>query len=147
MLGGGLVILVAVLSAVALGFAFRGAPERIARKAWLEQVRPSRVASAAASAGLPVAASVGARFALEPGRGRTAVPVRAALLGGVLAVSLVVATLSFGSGLQQLVPHPALHGWDWSYMLNPSNEVPPQALALLNKGPGLFAAWSTRLSE
>lgn len=140
-LGGGLVVLVAVLSAVAFGFAYRGAPDRIARQARLAQVRPSRVANAAASAGLPVAATVGTIFALEPGRGRTAVPVRGALLGGVLAVSLVVATLTFGSGLRQLVSHPALYGWDWSYMFDPSNEVPPQALALLDKDPRV-AAWT-----
>ncbi len=46
---------------------------------------------------MPVAGVVGIRFALEPGRGRTAVPVRSALLGTVLAVALVVATLTFAS--------------------------------------------------
>ena len=73
--------------------------------------------------------------------GRTAVPVRSALLGAVLAVALVVATLTFGSGLQSLVSHPALYGWDWSYMLNPSNTVPPKALSLLEHDP-YVAAWT-----
>ena len=81
------------------------------------------------------------RFALDSGRGRTAVPVRSALLGAVLAVALVVATLTFGSGLQSLVSHPALYGWDWSYMLDPSNTVPPQALSLLEHDP-YVAAWN-----
>ena len=79
----------------------------------------------AEAAGMPVAGVVGVRFALEPGRGRTAVPVRSALLGTVLAVALVVATLTFASSLHTLVSHPPLYGWNWNYMLNPSNDVPP----------------------
>jgi len=118
-LGGGLIILVIGLSAVAVGLAYRGATHRVGRNARLVQARQSRVASATAATGLPVAASVGVRFALEPRQGRTAVPVRAALLGGMLAVSLVVATLTFGSSLRLLVSRPSLYGWDWSYMLNP----------------------------
>src|SRR5204862_100313 len=57
------------------------------------------------------------------------------------AVMLVVATLTFGSGLHTLVSHPALYGWNWDYALNPSSNVPPQALALLDKDPKV-AAWS-----
>ena len=40
-------------------------------------------ARAAAAAGLPVAAVMGTRFALEPGRGRAAVPVFPAVMGAV----------------------------------------------------------------
>jgi hypothetical protein len=96
---------------------------------------------AAASAGLPPPAVVGVRFALDPGRGRTAVPVRSALLGAILAVALVVTTLTFGSGLQSLVSHPALYGWNFSYLLNASNTTPPQALSLLDHDPDV-AAWT-----
>ncbi len=59
----------------------------------------------------------GLRFALEPGRGRTAVPVRSVLTGAVLAVLVVAATLTFGSSLSYLVSRPALYGWDFSYAL------------------------------
>jgi hypothetical protein len=90
---------------------------------------------------VPVAGVVGVRFALEPGRGRTAVPVRSALLGTVLAVALLVATLGFSSGLHTLVSTPSLYGWNWNYMLNASNNVPPQALALLNRDYDI-AAWT-----
>jgi hypothetical protein len=48
--------------------------------------RRSAVAVAAAGAGFPVPVVVGARFALEPGRGRSAVPVRPALVGTVVGV-------------------------------------------------------------
>ncbi len=90
---------------------------------------------------MPVAGVVGVRFALEPGRGRTTVPVRSALVGTVLAVAMVVATLTFASSLHTLVSHPALYGWNWSYTLNPSNDVPPQALTLLDRDPDV-AVWS-----
>jgi hypothetical protein len=64
------------------------------------------------------------------------------LLGAALAVTTVTATLTFGSGLQSLVSHPALYGWNWDYMLNPSNSnVPPQALALLDHNPDV-AGWT-----
>jgi hypothetical protein len=64
-LGGGLIILVIALSAVAVGLAYRGAPHRVARHARRVPAPQSRVASATATAGLPVAAAVGVRFALE----------------------------------------------------------------------------------
>jgi hypothetical protein len=82
----------------------------------------------------------GVRFALEPGQGRTAVPVRSALFGAALAVAIVVATLTFGSGLATLVSHPTLYGWNWSYVLEGS-PVPSQAISLLRRDP-LVAAWS-----
>lgn len=90
---------------------------------------------------MPVSGVVGVHFALEPGRGRTAVPVRSVLVGSALAVALVVATVTFASGFSTLVSHPALYGWNWNYMLNPSNDVPPVALAMLNHDPNV-AAWS-----
>jgi hypothetical protein len=85
----------------------------------------------AAAWGAPVPVVIGARLALEPGRGRTAAPVRSALLGAVLAVLIAVATLTFGSGLGTLVSHPARYGWNWNYALTSNFHVPPQAMALL----------------
>jgi hypothetical protein len=67
--------------------------------------------------------------------------VRSALLGTVLAVALLVTTLGFSSGLHTLVSTPSLYGWNWNYMLNPSTDVPPQAIKLLNRDPDV-AAWS-----
>jgi hypothetical protein len=139
-LGIGLAVLVGGLGAAALALTYRGAPNRIAR---MRQpvTRSSRATRAVEATGIPVAGTVGVRFALEPGRGRTAVPVRSALLGTVLAVALLVGTLTFASGLHTLVSTPALYGWNWSYMLNPSNDVPPQALKLLDHDPDV-SAWT-----
>ena len=139
-LGIGLAVLVVGLGTSAVALSYSGAPNRVSR---IRQVvtRSSRVTRGAESAGMPVAGVVGVRFALQPGRGRTAVPVRSALVGTVLAVALLVGTLTFASGLHTLVSSPALYGWNWSYLLNPSNDVPPQALKLLDHDPDV-AAWS-----
>src|SRR5439155_5915658 len=116
-------------------------PPRVAGRSRVVPARTASVARAAASSGLSAPAAVRVRFAIEPGRGRTAVPVRSALSGTVLAVVLVVATLTFGSGLRTLVSRPALYGWNWSYALTSINDVPPQARALLGHDPEI-AAWT-----
>ena len=69
----------------------------------------------AADAGLPIAVVTGLRFALESGRGRNAVPVRSAILGAVLAIAVLVTTVTFGASLNNLISHPALYGWNWNY--------------------------------
>jgi FtsX-like permease family len=139
-LGIGLAVLIGVLGAAAIALSYRGAPRRVVRIR-PEATRSSSVARGAEAAGMPVACVVGIRFALEPGRGRTAVPVRSALLGTVVAVALVVATLTFANSLSTLVSHPALYGWNWSYALDPTNAVPPQAIRLLEHDPDV-AAWT-----
>jgi hypothetical protein len=75
--------------------------------------RGSAVARAAAGAGLPVAAVVGARFALEPGRGRAAVPVLPALMGAVAGVLGVLAAFTFSAGVSDAVAHPERFGVTW----------------------------------
>jgi len=139
-LGLGLAVLVGGLGAAALALTYRGAPNRIAHMRQ-SVTRSSRATRAAEAAGLPVAGVVGVRFALEAGRGRTAVPVRSALLGTVLAVALLVGTLTFASGLHTLVSSPPLYGWNWNYMLNPSSDVPPQTLKLLDHDPDV-SGWT-----
>ncbi len=75
--------------------------------------RPSAVVAAIARAGLPVPAVVGARFALEPGRGRSAVPVRPALLGAVAGVLGVLAAFTFYAGVADAAANPARFGQTW----------------------------------
>ncbi len=85
----------------------------------------------------------GLRFSLEGGDGRSTVPTRSALVGAVVAIVVVVATITFGSGLNTLVSHPALYGWNWSYAIDSpgGSDVPPKALALLDRDPDV-AAWT-----
>ena len=138
-LGLGVLALAVVLGMAAMVMAWRGVPYRAERRARATPPSASRSAQAVASTGLPVPTLVGVRFALERGRGRTAVPVRSTILGAVLAVALVVSTLTFGSGLQSLVSRPALYGWNFTYLLNASNTTPPKALTLLDHDPNVVA--------
>jgi FtsX-like permease family protein len=75
--------------------------------------RRSAVASAVSAAGLGVPVVVGARFALEPGRGRAAVPVRPALLGAVAGVLGVLAAFTFSAGVSDAAANPARFGQTW----------------------------------
>ena len=99
---------------------------------------------AAAAAGLPPPAVTGIRFALEPGSGRNAVPVRSAILGAALAVIIVVATVTFGASLNTLVSHPALYGWNWSYEVTAGegNNIPGTQVTRLLDADRYVASWT-----
>jgi hypothetical protein len=142
-LGTGLLVLALGLSALSVALAYRAAPQRVDRRRRLSRSPVSSLAGAAAACGLPPPAVTGIRFALERGQGRTAVPVRSALLGSVLAVGVVVATLTFGSGLRTLVTHPTLYGWNWSYAIEEigGGSIPPKTEALLDHDPDV-SSWT-----
>jgi ABC-type lipoprotein release transport system permease subunit len=77
------------------------------------RARPSTVAERVAAAGAPPPVANGVRLAFERGRGRTAVPVRSAVLGIVLGVVGVTAALVFSASLDGLVDTPARFGAPW----------------------------------
>jgi len=139
----GVAVLVVGLGVFALALAYWRASGRLARQRRRIGGSGSTIVRAALSTGLAAPAIVGLGFAVDPGRGRTAVPVRSALFGTALAVLMVVATLTFGSSLQTLVSHPALYGWNWSYAFEQSTggNVPPQVRALLDHSP-YVAGWT-----
>jgi hypothetical protein len=139
-LGIGAAILIIGLSAAAFAQVYVRAPHRL-RVTGASQGRRSKAFGGASSMGLPVAGVMGVHFALQPGEGRSTAPVRSVLFGTTLAVALVVTTLTFASGLSNLVSHPSLYGWNWSYLLQPTNNIPPKAVSLLNHDPKI-AAWS-----
>ena len=62
------------------------------------------------NAGAPVPMLIGARFALEPGRGRSALPVRPALVGAVAGVLGVLAAFTFSAGVSDAAANPARFG-------------------------------------
>jgi ABC-type antimicrobial peptide transport system permease subunit len=76
--------------------------------------QPSRLADGATRLGLSPTAAAGLRMALEPGHGRTAVPVRSAIIGLIVAIATVMAALTFGTNLNRLVSTPRLYGWNWN---------------------------------
>jgi Na+-transporting methylmalonyl-CoA/oxaloacetate decarboxylase gamma subunit len=144
-LGLGLALIVLSLGLSAVLVAIRSVARRAAP--WRERASPhgSRAARAAASANLPVSAVTGIRFALEPGTGRNTVPVRSAIIGTVIAVVIVTATVTFGASLQTLVAKPALYGWNFTYELNGGGglgDIPAAGAAtMLNRDP-YVQAWS-----
>ena len=115
-LGLGALGLTLVLAGIAAVIAYRQVPHRAAARDQARERTPA-AGRAAVAAGLPVTGVEGLRLALEPGLGRTAVPVRSVLAGAVLAMTVVTATLTFGASLTTLVSHPALYGWNFDYAL------------------------------
>ena len=57
-------------------------------------------------------------MAFEPGHGRTAVPVRSALIGTTVAIASVLAAVVFGTSLIGLVATPHRYGQNWAQMLD-----------------------------
>lgn len=94
---------------------------------------PWIVASKLARAGAGPAALTGVRMALEPGRGRTAVPVRSALVGVVAGITGVVAVLTFGANLGRLTDSPARYGFGWDV------DVVDPDIARLRRDPDIAA--------
>lgn len=73
-------------------------------------VRRSSLAAAVTRAGLPVPVVIGTRFALEPGHGRAAAPVRPTLIAVVGGVVGIVAVFTFSTGVSDALANPARFG-------------------------------------
>jgi ABC-type lipoprotein release transport system permease subunit len=86
-----------------------------------ESERPSLVAAAAARAGLSPSSVSGIRLALEPGRGRTAVPVRSTVLGVAIGIAAVIMSLGFAMNLSHLLRTPSQYGWNWDSLVTSNN--------------------------
>ena len=100
----GAVVVAFALFAVAT---LAGEPRRrVARAA-----RPSALAARLGRSGAPPAVVLGSRFALDPGRGRGALPTRAALVAAVVGVAGVVAILVWSTSVDRLAVHPERWGW------------------------------------
>ncbi|MEO3857635.1 ABC transporter permease [Acrocarpospora sp. B8E8] len=123
--GGAAIPLLVLVGAAVAAFA---ATQRPARR------NGSTVARWAARSGLPVPVAVGFRFALEPGRGRSAVPVRPALLGAIIGVHGVLAAFTFAAGVS--ATDPAKFGMIHQLIVPVGADDP---------GPGVVAAVVTAL--
>jgi hypothetical protein len=108
--------------------------------------RESRLTRSSANSGLPISAVTGVRFALDSGEGRGATPVRSAILGTVLAVTVVITTLTFGASLDGLVSRPQLYGWNWNFAILAgfagAEDLPAhQTVSIMNQDRDV-ASWS-----
>ncbi len=100
---------------------------RRARKA-----APSSVGKWATLAGLPPALAIGSRLAVEPGRGRRAVPVRSALIGAMVGVLGVVGCFTFRAGLADAAHDPQRSGIVWNYVVaSGEGAVPAKDLSFI----------------
>jgi putative ABC transport system permease protein len=125
----------AVLALLLAGRAALAAPRAVrtgARAAAAD--RPGGgLAGRLAGRGLSPAAASGIQLAFEPGRGRAAVPVRAAIVGMAAALAAVLAALVFGASVSHVIGDPAVAGWDWDVTVgNPhSGDISAQAVPRL----------------
>lgn len=143
-LGLGFVCIVVVLTAIValplwrLSSATRGAGNRraaVSGGGWLAWL---------SSSGAPVTASLGIREALDPGAARGAVPVRSAMVGTILSITMVVGTLTFGTNLVHLVTTPPLYGQTWQASVDTQFQaIPPSVMeGWVHHRPGVVA-WSS----
>lgn len=88
--------------------------------------RGPRLGEAASELGFPRTAVIGIGMATQPGRGRTAVPIRTAILGTTFGIVTVVAALTFSASLNRLTHTPALFGWNWDAVVFGSADRPSQ---------------------
>jgi hypothetical protein len=125
----------AVLGLLLTGRAALAAPRaaRAGARGWAAYRPGVRTAGRLSGWRLSPAAMSGIRMAFEPGRGRAAVPARAAIAGIVAALAAVLAALVFASSLSHVIGDPAVAGWDWDVTVgNPhSGDVSKQAVPLL----------------
>ncbi len=93
---------------------------------------------------MPVTASLGIRETLAPGGARSAVPVRSALVGIILAITVVVGTLTFGANLVRLVTTPQLYGQTWQAAIDTQFQTIPTSFirASVDHRAGVVA-WSS----
>ncbi|MGA2295476.1 MAG: FtsX-like permease family protein [Acidimicrobiales bacterium] len=145
-LGLGFLTLLIVLSAVTWLLARRELRRITSRSISNPPVSEPRLVRSIANSGLPVSMVTGVRFALESGKGRNATPVRSAILGTVMAVTVLVTTVTFGASLNDLVSHPSLYGWNWNYAMLASfagaEDLPAHQTATFFAQDHDVAAWS-----
>ena len=120
----------------------RAAPHRVAGR----RPGPTRPGVSRVGSALPAAARTGVRFALDAGSGSSAVPVKSAIGGVVLAVAVIAGTLTFGASLNALVSHPRLYGWNWDVELSSNgfgySDIPDGALRAQLGADHSVAAWT-----
>jgi FtsX-like permease family len=146
LLGGAAALALLLAGRVAIT-ALRVARIRTGRSAAQARSQSSRIARWMAGRGLPPTAVSGVRLAFEPGRDRTAVPVRSAIFGMAVALAAVMAALVFGSSLTHVIEDPVVAGWNWDVAVgNPhSGDISAQIEPRLRKDPDVAGFTATAM--
>ena len=100
--------------------------------------------AAAATAGIrSMPAVIGLRLALQPGAGRTALPVRSTIASAAVGVAALTAALVFSASLGHLLATPTLYGVTWNaYVSNAQQAGISGAVRSASRDPAV-AAWDT----
>ena len=108
--------------------------------------RRRRLAVAVTSSIRSVSAVIGLRLALQPGAGRTALPVRSTIASAVVGVAALTAALVFSASLGHLLATPSLYGvtWDAYVSSTQQNGITP-VVRSVSRDPAV-AAWTTGYS-
>jgi ABC-type lipoprotein release transport system permease subunit len=109
-LGAGAFVTAALITIAAAWPAWRTARAASSAEQPGGQTRPSVLADVLARPTASPPVTTGVRLALEPGRGRTAVPVRSTIAGAVVGVAALATALAFTSSLDHLLGTPRLYG-------------------------------------
>jgi hypothetical protein len=146
---GGAAVLALLLAGRAAITALRVARIRTGMPATKTASRGSPIARWMAHRGFPPTAVSGVRLAFEPGRDRTAVPVRSAIAGMAVALAAVMAALVFGSSLAHVIDDPAVAGWTWDVAVgNPhSPDTSAQTGPQLRKNPDVAGFTATAMGD
>lgn len=118
--GAALVALVVILAVLPAWLTARRA-DVVARVQ--EPARGSRVGRLISRVSGRPAVATGFRFALEPGRGRSAVPVRSTLAGAAVGLAALAMAFTFGGGLNHLLDTPRLYGVQWDLVVDVNEEA------------------------
>jgi ABC-type lipoprotein release transport system permease subunit len=95
----------------------------------------ARIGGALASAGASTTVEAGARMALEPGRGRTSVPVRSTIISAIVGIAVIAGVLGFSASLRRLLNEPRLYGWNWDIQIGDqfAPDLRPDAVRLAQR--------------
>src|SRR5581483_3232022 len=104
-------VFTAVLVAVSAAWpAWRAVSDAASAGVDSSRTRPSAVADLLARPSTSAPVMTGVRMALEPGRGRTAVPVKSTIAGAVVGVGALATAIAFTASLNHLLASPRLYG-------------------------------------
>ena len=85
---------------------------------------------------------MGVRLALQPGAGRTALPVRSTIGGAVIGVAALSAAMVFSASLGHLLATPPLYGVTWDALVGSTNGTGLTPAARVVAHDPDVAAWS-----
>ena len=107
--------------------------------------RPGTFAGALARRGGRPSLVTGVRMAFEPGRGRTAVPVRTALAAVVISTLALGTNTAFVASYAHWRASPRLYGWNWDAVVGGAYGAPdvtPPVVGKILARSGSAQAWS-----